>query len=416
MGSRKHPKIKAGDVSPNGRWKATGDEFFDKETRRLLVPCENLVEPGVRKLVEPQDFRRVPKTAKRHGKPIKAGDVSPNGRWMATGPQRIENGISVVPCVSLVVPGAEKLVKVSVFRSIPKTSRRQGVNPIAIGEKYGNYRVSGYGEFREGDGHQLFAGACEDCGFESRTLHSGHLRRGRRHECSKLRDRAGFTANGYTVVRKQWHEGALHWLVRHAETGAEEYWSPPRVETELVGDLLALDKECAKAIRDAAFRGLDSPMLREIGATVEAVQFYLPRCRHNKGDELGHILPRKMFHSPRSRVASWHPRLLRWIDKTKNVQMGSLAWVGQFADPVVVASSRVLLAMWTADMQRIYPEGYYGHLHGRGRISARKRALFGLPSRDAEWTAWRREAEAIEAIYDGYGILTNMDGSEVNGG
>ena len=217
-----------------------------------------------------------------------------------------------------------------------------------------------------------------------------------------LRDRAGFTANGYTVVRKQWHDDAVYWLVRHGETGEEDLWSPSRVEVELVGDLRSLDNDCAKAIRDAAFKGEDSPILRDIGTTVAEVQFYLPMNHYTSGDQLGHIFPKKLCLTPRARVASWHPRLLRWIGKEMNGQMHALAWIEQYVDPVVVASSQELFAMCLEDLHRLFPEGYYGHKHGRGRISAKRRAQFSLPSRDDEVAGWRREAAAFEAIYDGY--------------
>ena len=95
--------------------------------------------------------------------------------------------------------------------------------------------------------------------------------------------------------------------------------------------------------------------------------------------------------------------------------MGSLAWIEQYADPLVIVASQELFAKCLEDLRRLFPDGYWGHKHGRGRISAKRRAQFGLPSREDEVSAWRREASAIEAIYDGYGILTNMDGSEVNG-
>ena len=147
-------------------------------------------------------------------------------------------------------------------------------------------------------------------------------------------------------------------------------------------------------------------MLREIGTTVEAVQFYLPKSSYARGDHLGHIFPRKMCLTPRTRVASWHPRLLRWIGETKNSQMGSLAWLEMFADPVVVVASQELFAMCLGDLHRLFPEGYWGHRHGRGRITAKRRAVFGLPTREAEVAAWRREAAAVEAVYGSYDLTS----------
>ena len=96
--------------------------------------------------------------------------------------------------------------------------------------------------------------------------------------------------------------------------------------------------------------------------------------------------------------------------------MHSLAWVSQYVDPVVVVSSQELFAKCLEDLHRLYPDGYWGHKHGRGRISAKRRELFGLPTRDAEWAAWRREVATFKAIYEDCSILANLDGSEVDGG
>ena len=309
----------------------------------------------------------------------------------------------------------EELVDAGSFRLVPKTAMRWR-KPIAIGEKYGSWHIEGYGELYEKDGQQLYAGTCEGCGCKSHTLLPNNLRKGQYHSCYYLRDRAGFTANGYTVVRTQWHEDAVHWLVRNTASGEEELWSPPRVEIELVGDLTTIDAECAKAIRDAAFKGEDSPMLRELETTVAEVQFYLPLAHKRKGDALGHIFPRKLCPTPRTRVASWHPRLLRWIDPKKNSQMCSLAWVSQYADPVVVAASQALFAMCLEDLYRLFPEGRMGSESGQGGISAKRRERFGLPTRKAEWAAWRREETAIRGMYEGYADPATLDGSEVYGG
>ena len=407
--------IVAGVTSGDEEWEATGSSFKD-ERGRWRVPCRRVDDHAVTRDMPLSSFARIPKTSKRRLPPVEAGDLSVCGQVCAIGMQHTSGGQTCVRCVWLDKPDEIVVITASNFRRGFKTSMRHGVNPIAFGEKYGGWRIDDYGGSRETNGEQLYAGTCEDCGFESRTLQAGDLRGGVRHECCMLRDRTGFTANGYTVVRKQWHDDAVYWLVRHGETGEEDLWSPSRVEVELVGDLRSLDNDCAKAIRDAAFKGEDSPILRDIGTTVAEVQFYLPMNHYTSGDQLGHIFPKKLCLTPRARVASWHPRLLRWIDKTKNTQMGSLAWLEQYVDPVVVVSSQELVAMWLEDLFRLFPDGRKGHLQRRGGISKTRRKRFGLPTLKAVWAAWRREAAAIEAIYDGYGILTNLDGSESNGG
>ena len=406
--------IVAGVTSGSEEWEATGRTFKD-ERGYYFVPCRRVDDHAVTRNLPLATFAKIPKTAMRWHPPVEAGDLSPCGQLCAIRRQFCVDGRTYVECVWLDKPSDIVRMHVHDFRAGKKTAVRHGEEPITFNRKYGSWYVTGYGDLNA-RGRQLYAGVCTGCGCESRGLWASHLRRNAHHNCLRIRDRSGYTANGFTVVRRQWHEGLVRWVVRNTATDVAELWTPARVEVDLVGDLHALDKECGMAIRAAVFKGEDSDILREIGTTVAEVQRYLPLDQYNRGDQLGHILPRKMFHTPRSRVASWHPRLLRWIAKTKNVQMHSLAWLEKFTEPGVVASSRELLAMWTADMQRLYPDGYYGHLHGRGRITAKRRALFGLPSRDDEVAAWRREAEAFEGLYDGYGILANIEGSEEVGG
>jgi hypothetical protein len=396
----------AGVTSGSEEWEATGRPFENERGRRL-VPCRRVDDHSVTRDMPDSSFRLIPKTSRRVcNEPVEVGDLSGCGQMCAVGSPFRRGGSTYIDCVWLNKPDEVVAVQVGHFRRGSKTASHHGRNPIAFGEAYGGWHTSGYGEIRESDGAQLYAGTCEGCGFVSRRLEPGNLRKGQRHSCSQFRDHAGLTANGYTVVHKRWHKDSVHWVVRHIETGKEELWSPPRVEIDLVGDLGSLDSECAKAIRGAAFKGEDSPILREIGTTVAEVQFYLPKSHHTRGDALGHIFPRKMCLTPRTRVASWHPRLLRWIDKPKNSQMSSLAWLEMFADPVVVVASQELFAKCLEDLHRLYPDGYWGHKHGRGRITAKRRAVFGLPTREAEVAAWRREAAAFEAIYDGYDLTS----------
>jgi len=404
-----------GVTSGNEEWEATGRPFTDERGRRL-VPCRRVDDHSVTRDMSTTSFAWVPKTSRRvcNG-PVEVGDLSGCGQVCAVGKPVVRGGTAYVLCVWLDKPDVIVEMRVGNFRRGFRTSVRHGENPIVFGEKYGNYRIGGYGEVTD-RGVQLYAGTCEGCGFESRTLRADNLRRAKKHECSKLRDRAGFTANGYTVVKKQWAEGAVHWVVRNTETGREELWTPSRVEVDIAGDLALLDRECAAVVRAAALRGEDSPVLREVGTTVAEVQRYLPLSHYTRGDHLGHIFPRKLCLTPRTRVASWHPRLLRWITPERNQQMGSLAWLEMFADPVVAAAARVLLAMCLEDLHRLYPEGQKRHKRGRGKISDLRRERFGLPTRDEEIAAWEREKTAIRGMYGGYADPATLDGSEVYGG